>query len=103
MLQAVAFFSLFPRSASLPREPRKTKLFSPAAIGRRVRLCVAPPRRSRARRLRPAGVRLRPPLAPAWALFSLVLSCCGFPSDEGVRKAKTLFCLHLNIRGGTPN
>ncbi|KAI7889748.1 uncharacterized protein EV154DRAFT_482864 [Mucor mucedo] len=102
MFRAVAFFSLFPRSASLPvrkrklflvslcsseleRNIKKQKLFSPAAVGRRVRLCVAPPRGSRARRLRRAGISPRPPLAPACG----PLSPMSFPVAASPRMKET--------------
>ncbi|KAI7886214.1 uncharacterized protein EV154DRAFT_485168 [Mucor mucedo] len=94
MMQTIAFYPAFFSSALLvssrkrklfsvalcsseqEKRNKRQKLFSPAAVRRRVRLCVAQPRISRARRYRPSGVRRRLPLssvcAPAHPLSFLV-------------------------------
>ncbi|KAI7866930.1 uncharacterized protein EV154DRAFT_488454 [Mucor mucedo] len=57
-------FSVSLRSSEQEKTVKKQKLFSPPVVCRRVRLCVARPRPSRARRFRPLGVSPRAPPAP---------------------------------------
>ncbi|KAI7889744.1 uncharacterized protein EV154DRAFT_565079 [Mucor mucedo] len=78
-------FSVSLRSSEQEKTVKKQKLFSPPVVGRRVRLCVAPPRGSRARRLRRAGISPRPPLAPACG----PLSPMSFPVAASPRMKET--------------